>query len=208
MRADHEPLCDFRYEYDLNGNRTAKAGICLFPGEEHKSDTVISYRYDLCGNRMEKESVAERETYRYNKKNQMTERTGAKGITFYQYDLQGNLTEECGSDISGITNIDLKNSIADSGFKANKVEVVGDLKDEVLFQSADDGNWYSLSGGNMSHKNTVDHKDAVTAWNDELYQYGPKSEQAREYMKDPDNYYIETDFTNVYKCLNLKGTIK
>jgi len=157
---------------------------------------------------MEKESVAERETYRYNKKNQMTERTGAKGITFYQYDLQGNLTEECGSDISGITNIDLKNSIADSGFKANKVEVVGDLKDEVLFQSADDGNWYSLSGGNMSHKNTVDHKDAVTAWNDELYQYGPKSEQAREYMKDPDNYYIETDFTNVYKCLNLKGTIK
>jgi len=107
-----------RYEYDLNGNRTAKAGACLFPGEEHVRDTVtsyrydsrnrlleedydgtpVSYRYDLCGNRMEKESVAERETYRYNKKNQMTERTGAKGRTFYQYDLQGNLIGESGSE--------------------------------------------------------------------------------------------------------------
>jgi len=47
---------------------------------------------------MEKESVAERETYHYNKKNQMTERTGAKGRTFYQYDLQGNLTEESGTE--------------------------------------------------------------------------------------------------------------
>jgi len=47
---------------------------------------------------MEKESVAQRETYRYNKKNQMTERTGAKGRTFYQYDPQGNLTGESGSE--------------------------------------------------------------------------------------------------------------
>ena len=118
MIGDHEPLYDFRYEYDLNGNRTAKAGACLFPGEEHVRDTMISYRYDsgnrlleedyngasvcyrydLCGNRMEKESVAQRETYRYNKKNQMTERTGAKGRTFYQYDLQGNLIGESGSE--------------------------------------------------------------------------------------------------------------
>jgi len=90
----------------------------------------------------------------------------------------------------------LKNRIAESGFKQNKVKVVGDLKNEVLFQSDDDGNWYPLSNGNMSYKNTDGHKDAVIEWNDELYQYGPKSEQARDYMKNPDNYYIETEHAN------------
>ena len=48
---------------------------------------------------LQKATVNTTLTYRYNKKNQMTERTGAKGRTFYhQYDLQGNLSEESGSE--------------------------------------------------------------------------------------------------------------
>lgn len=34
----------------------------------------------------------------------------------------------------------------------------------------------------MSHKNTNGHKDAVSAWNDDLRQYGPKPPEARAYM--------------------------
>ncbi|MDR1770794.1 MAG: hypothetical protein LBS02_09165 [Hungatella sp.] len=112
-----QPLCDFQYEYDLNGNRTAKAGACLFPGEDSIKDTVIQYRYDsmnrlleeeydgeaicyrydLCGNRLKKESLAEQETYHYNKRNQLTEHTTSKDRMFFFYDLQGNLLEETGA---------------------------------------------------------------------------------------------------------------
>ena len=112
-----QTLCDFQYEYDLNGNRTAKAGACLFPGEDSIKDTVVHYRYDsmnrlleeeydgeatryrydLCGNRLEKESLAERESYHYNKRNQLTEHTFSKDSIFFCYDLQGNLIEETGA---------------------------------------------------------------------------------------------------------------
>ncbi|MFT4104627.1 MAG: DUF6531 domain-containing protein, partial [Lacrimispora sp.] len=113
---EDQPLIDYRYEYDLNGNRTAKEGICLFPGEENVRSTVIRYhydsmnrlleedydknatcyRYDLCGNRLEKEGIAGREVSCYNKRNQVTERVSEAGKTQYRYDLQGNLTEESG----------------------------------------------------------------------------------------------------------------
>ena len=444
--ATNEPLFDYRYAYDLNGNRTVKEGCRLKLTGEDICNTVIryrydsknrlleedyagesvQYRYDLCGNRLEKESLEDSESYNYNSKNQMTERTSHTGRTAYGYDSQGNLLEERGEerrnyyynpfnqqlrieergeciqenlydgeslrsgietregvssfvyyrgelltekgeegelssryilgygvaasqvkgqegyhsyhldeqnstayitglkeqvenayvydafgelriqtgnlpncimytgqqydketelyylraryykpvvgrftqedvyrgdglnlyaycannpviyydpegeagkrqdylggtlrinspggrvvldnmysggaiDISGMTNIELANKIAANGFEANNIKVTVDLKEEISFKSADDGNWYSLSDSNMSHKNTDGYKDAVTEWNDELYQYGIKSEQGREYMKDPDNYYIETEHANKRDGARLKETYR
>ena len=65
LTGDHEPLCDFRYEYDLNRNRTATAGTCLFPGEEHVRDTLISYRYDSRNRLLEEDYDGASVRYRY-----------------------------------------------------------------------------------------------------------------------------------------------
>ncbi len=74
---DGETICDLRYEYDRNGNRTAKAGTMILPDHsrglsaqirdiryrydrmdrlaaEVRDGEETSYLYDLCGNRLEK----------------------------------------------------------------------------------------------------------------------------------------------------------
>ncbi|WP_124065275.1 RHS repeat-associated core domain-containing protein [Clostridium sp. E02] len=114
---DSRPLLDFHYEYDLNGNRTAKTGVRTLPEETGLRETVIGYRYDkrnrlteelydgesmkygydLCGNRMEKTFVAGEERYCYNRRNQLIERTVSGKSYAYRYDKQGNLLEEAGS---------------------------------------------------------------------------------------------------------------
>ncbi|WP_077611728.1 RHS repeat-associated core domain-containing protein [Clostridium sp. Marseille-P2415] len=115
--ADDKPLFDFRYEYDLNGNRMAKAGVRTLSEETGTRETVIGYRYDkmnrlteemydgeaiqyiydLCGNRMEKNSVAGKETYCYNRRNQLIERKMSGESYAYRYDKQGNIMEEAGN---------------------------------------------------------------------------------------------------------------
>lgn len=112
-------LCDLRYEYDLNGNRTAKTGSMALPDEsgtirlqarsirytydsmsrllsETDDGREDRYRYDPCGNRQEKVSGCERETYHYNRKNQLIERENGTGIWHYGWDQQGNLRKESG----------------------------------------------------------------------------------------------------------------
>ncbi|EEM71022.1 MULTISPECIES: GH-E family nuclease [Bacillus cereus group] len=51
-----------------------------------------------------------------------------------------------------------------------------------------DGNnkWRPLSEADMAHK-----IDAVTWWNEVGRKYGPKSKEVRDWMRDPDNYYLE-----------------
>ncbi|TNO98509.1 GH-E family nuclease [Bacillus sp. CD3-1a] len=51
-----------------------------------------------------------------------------------------------------------------------------------------DGNnkWRPLSEADMAHK-----IDAVTWWNEVGRKYGPKSKEVRDWMLDPDNYYLE-----------------
>ena len=39
-------------------------------------------------------------------------------------------------------------------------------------------------------------RNAVDAWNEEYYKFGKKSEQDKEFMKDPNNYEIETEHAN------------
>lgn len=123
--SDNQPLFDFQYDYDLNGNRIAKSGSRILLGKSavesgikgEASETRIAYRYDAlnrliqedydgenisyeydyCGNRIGKESVAGKETYCYNRRNQLTERKTQGASWVYRYDKQGNLLEEQGN---------------------------------------------------------------------------------------------------------------
>lgn len=101
-------------------------------------------------------------------------------------------------DITGISNLKIVEKIQNEGF--GSIKITNELKSEVKFQSLEDEKWYSLSEGNMSHKNQDthggNHKDAVTKWNDELKYTSSKSGEVREYMKNPDNYYVEHESYN------------
>lgn len=104
--------------YDLNGNRTGKKGARLGAAGT-RDEMAVSYRYDnmnrltnedrngkgeryaydLCGNRLLKEqysgsSVDVTEGYRYNERNELTERISAGGLTAYHYDKNGSIISE------------------------------------------------------------------------------------------------------------------
>ena len=105
---------DFRYEYDLNGNRILKSGSCLLPVEDKIKEQVVRYQYDCmdrlieekydgkpvkyiydrCGNRLVKVDSDGKEEYHYNRKNQLISRKKGTESVEYRYDLQGNILEE------------------------------------------------------------------------------------------------------------------
>ena len=105
---------DFRYEYDLNGNRILKSGSCLLPVEDKIKEQVVRYRYDCmdrlmeekydgkpvkyiydrCGNRLVKVDSDGKEEYNYNRKNQLISHKKGTESVEYRYDLQGNILEE------------------------------------------------------------------------------------------------------------------
>ena len=94
-------------------------------------------------------------------------------------------------DINGISDVNIKGLIERDGFKTARIKITKGLKDEVLFYSNDDKSWHKLSEGNMGHI-----VNAVDAWNEKYYKYGKKSEKVREFMKDPNNYEIQTEHAN------------
>ena len=80
----------------------------------------------------------------------------------------------------------------------------------LQFQSITDGLWYSISDADMSHKNSTfekklyetygkveaGHVDAVVYWNTKGKYTGARSKEVREYMTNPDNYYLELNSYN------------
>lgn len=62
---------------------------------------------------------------------------------------------------------------------------IKNVKGKVMFQ-AGDGEWYELKYGDMAHK-----EDAVKWWNENGRRFGEKAPEVRQWMLDPDNYYIE-----------------
>ena len=104
--------------YDLNGNRTGKSGSRLGVTNTREKMSVTyrydsmnrltnedrngageRYAYDLCGNRLFKEqysgsSVDATEGYRYNERNELTERVKAGSLTTYRYDKNGSIISE------------------------------------------------------------------------------------------------------------------
>lgn len=116
---DGGTVCDLRYGYDLNGNRTARSGTVLLPDysgglsaqtrdihyrydrmdrltAEVRNGEETSYLYDLCGNRLEKRKGGKTETYHYNRRNQLVRQTAGGEAWDYTFDLQGNLARETG----------------------------------------------------------------------------------------------------------------
>lgn len=92
-RENGETISDLRYEYDLKGNRTLKAGSSFTPEgslaelavsyhydrmdrliSENRDGEDTSYLYDLCGNRLKKLDKSGVEEYHYNRKNQLLSR--------------------------------------------------------------------------------------------------------------------------------------
>ncbi len=66
---------------------------------EDRNGTGERYAYDLCGNRLLKEqysgsSVDAAEGYRYNERNELTERIKAGSFTVYSYDKNGSIISE------------------------------------------------------------------------------------------------------------------
>ena len=111
-RTESAVLLSFDYQYDGNGNRTAKTGIQgLTAGssaldiryqydvrgqllEECQNGAAVRYAYDAAGNRIKKTEGEKETRYRYNQKNQLLQKEDADGISCFTYDRQGGIIEE------------------------------------------------------------------------------------------------------------------
>lgn len=65
------------------------------------------------------------------------------------------------------------------------------MRDEITekvseFKSQKDGKWYKIEQADMAHK-----EDAVTWWNNNRDKIQARSMEVRDFMKDPNNYYLE-----------------
>ena len=110
-------LLSFDYQYDGNGNRTAKTGIqgltagssALQPAtidisyrydvrgqllEERRNNMSTHYAYDAAGNRIRKAEGEKATRYHYNAKNQLICEENSGGIKSFTYDRQGGIVEE------------------------------------------------------------------------------------------------------------------
>ena len=115
--AGEDILFSFCYEYDGNGNRTAKYGeqAMAYGGkqkvrtsyrydirgqlvEEKEHDSPTSYTYDAAGNRTGKKTPERVTRYSYNGKNQLTEETWDTGKNIFTYDQQGSILKIAGAE--------------------------------------------------------------------------------------------------------------
>ena len=78
-----------------------------------------------------------------------------------------------------------------------------DLGDGDFLVKGPDGKWYPKNEMDMGH---VD--DAVSWWNREGYQHGPKSKEVRDWMLDSKNYELEPRSINRSRGAKLKETYR
>ncbi len=118
-KTESAVLLSFTYQYDGNGNRTAKTGTqgltagssALQPAaidisyrydvrgqllEERRNNMSVCYEYDAAGNRIRKTEGEKETRYQYNAKNQLICEENAGGIKSFTYDRQGGIVEEKG----------------------------------------------------------------------------------------------------------------
>ncbi len=117
-RAGENVLLSFAYQYDGNGNRTAKTGVALggitseitagnnaldisynydVRGqllEERRNGASVCYVYDKAGNRIRKTDAQGEIHYLYNAKNQLTAEESPADRKQFSYDRQGGIIEE------------------------------------------------------------------------------------------------------------------
>lgn len=68
-------------------------------------------------------------------------------------------------------------------------DLVGEGADRMILGS--DGNWYPIAQTDMGHVQA-----AVDFWNNEGRFYGPRSPEVRDFMTDPNNYWLEPSSIN------------
>ena len=118
-KTESAVLLSFSYQYDGNGNRTAKTGTqgltagssALQPAaidisyrydvrgqllEERRNNMPVCYKYDAAGNRIRKTEGEKATRYHYNAKNQLICEENAGSIKSFTYDCQGGIVEEKG----------------------------------------------------------------------------------------------------------------
>ena len=119
-RAGENVLLSFAYQYDGNGNRTAKTGTQAALGgitseitagnnaldisynydvrgqllEERRNGASVCYAYDKAGNRIRKTDAQGEIRYLYNAKNQLVEEESPADRKQFSYDRQGGIIEE------------------------------------------------------------------------------------------------------------------
>ncbi|PHR35255.1 MAG: hypothetical protein COA38_02910 [Fluviicola sp.] len=95
-----------------------------------------------------------------------------------------------------------------------KMEAEGyyDFGPPEMFKSLEDGKWHDVELADMSHKTPemtefppqpVHQGSAVEYWNSEGKKFGQKSDEVRNFMNDPDNYYLELKNYNRRDGANL-----
>ena len=125
-KAGENVLLSFAYQYDGNGNRTAKTGTQAALGgitseittgnnaldisynydvrgqllEERRNGASVCYAYDKAGNRIRKTDGQEEIRYLYNAKNQLTAEESPADRKQFSYDRQGGIIEE--KNLAGI----------------------------------------------------------------------------------------------------------
>ena len=115
-KAGENVLLSFAYQYDGNGNRTAKTGMQAALGgitagnnaldisynydvrgqllEERRNGASVCYAYDKAGNRIRKTDAQGEIRYLYNAKNQLVEEESPADRKQFSYDRQGGIIEE------------------------------------------------------------------------------------------------------------------
>ena len=115
-KAGENVLLSFAYQYDGNGNRTAKTGTQAALGgittgnnaldlsyaydvrgqllEERRNGASVCYAYDKAGNRIRKTDGQGEIRYLYNAKNQLTAEESPADRKQFSYDRQGGIIEE------------------------------------------------------------------------------------------------------------------
>ena len=115
-KAGENVLLSFAYQYDGNGNRTAKTGTQATLGgittgnnaldisyaydvrgqllEERRNGASVCYVYDKAGNRIRKTDAQGEICYLYNAKNQLTAEESPADRKQFSYDRQGGIIEE------------------------------------------------------------------------------------------------------------------
>ena len=115
-KAGENVLLSFAYQYDGNGNRTAKTGTQAALGgittgnnaldlsyaydvrgqllEERRNGASVCYAYDKAGNRIRKTDAQGEIRYLYNEKNQLVEEESPADRKQFSYDRQGGIIEE------------------------------------------------------------------------------------------------------------------
>ena len=110
-KAGENVLLSFAYEYDGNGNRTAKTGMQMTAGssaldisydydirgqllEERRNGVSVRYVYDKAGNRVKKTDAQGEIRYFYNAKNQLLREETEGTEKQFTYDRQGGIIKE------------------------------------------------------------------------------------------------------------------